>query len=69
MNYVIKGDEPEDVVFLDYSRAITVHKSQSDEFDNVLLIDEFKGPSDIYFKWLYTGITRARKSITIARYF
>jgi exodeoxyribonuclease-5 len=68
-SYAINGEEPEDVVFLDYCRAITVHKSQADEFDNVLLIDEFKGSSDIYFKWLYTGITRAKKSVTIARYF
>jgi exodeoxyribonuclease-5 len=68
-NYIITGDEDENIVFLDFGYAYTVHKSQGSEFDNVLIIDEFKGASDIYAKWLYTAITRAKKSVTIARYF
>jgi exodeoxyribonuclease-5 len=68
-NYSISGEEDEDIVFLDYGYAYTVHKSQGSEFDNVLIIDEFKGSSDMYNRWLYTAITRARKSVTIARYF
>jgi exodeoxyribonuclease-5 len=58
----------EDVVFLDFGYAYTVHKSQGSEFDKVLVIDEFKGDNKVYNKWLYTAITRARKSVTIARY-
>jgi exodeoxyribonuclease-5 len=68
-NYIINGEEDEDIVFLDFGYAYTVHKSQGSEFDNVLIIDEFKGANDIYNKWLYTAITRAKKSVTIARYF
>jgi exodeoxyribonuclease-5 len=68
-NYVISGEEDEDIVFLDYGYAYTVHKSQGSEFNNVLIIDEFKGASDMYNKWLYTAITRARESVTIARYY
>jgi exodeoxyribonuclease-5 len=69
MNYVITGSEDENVVFLDYGYAYTVHKSQGSEFNDVLIIDEFRGSNEIYNKWLYTAITRARKSVTIARYF
>jgi exodeoxyribonuclease-5 len=68
INYIITGDEDEDIVFLDYGYSCTTHKSQGGEFDNVLVIDEFRGSADIYNKWLYTAITRARKSVTIARY-
>jgi exodeoxyribonuclease-5 len=65
--YIIE-EATDDVVFLDFGNACTVHKSQSTEYDNVLIIDEFKGSTDLYNKWLYTAITRARKSVTIARY-
>jgi exodeoxyribonuclease-5 len=67
-NYIIPGEVDEDIVFLDYGYAYTVHKSQGSEFDHVLIIDEFKGSADMYNRWLYTAITRARKSVTIARY-
>jgi exodeoxyribonuclease-5 len=63
------GDCPDDVVFLDFGYAYTVHKSQGSEFDNVLIIDEFRGSEQLYNKWLYTAITRAKKSVTVARYF
>jgi exodeoxyribonuclease-5 len=69
VNYIITGDEDADIVFLDFGYACTVHKSQGSEFNDVLIIDEFKGSDEIYNKWLYTAITRARKSVTIARYF
>jgi exodeoxyribonuclease-5 len=69
VNFIIPGDEDEDIVFLDFGYAYTVHKSQGSEFNDVLIIDEFKGSNEIYNKWLYTAITRARKSVTIARYF
>jgi UvrD-like helicase C-terminal domain len=48
-----------------YGYALTVHKAQGSEWANVLLVDErfcFPGMS---LRWLYTGITRARESITI----
>jgi exodeoxyribonuclease-5 len=68
-DYIIPDEVDEDMVFLDFGYAYTVHKSQGSEFDHVLIIDEFKGSKDIYNKWLYTAITRARKSVTIARYY
>ncbi len=57
----------ESIAILDYGYALTVHKSQGSEWDNVLIIDEYGGSKDIYPKWLYTGITRGKKSVTLAR--
>jgi len=54
----------------DFGYAITVHKAQGSEWDNVLLIDDgiFVTFSQATRKpWLYTGITRASKRLTIAR--
>jgi hypothetical protein len=48
-----------------FGYALTVHMAQGSEFDRVVLIDEWFGDDRI--PWLYTGITRAAKRITIAR--
>ena len=59
---------PQFQVVLDFGYAVTVNKSQGSEYGDVLLIDEFRGSDKDYAKWLYTGITRSKKSITIARF-
>lgn len=59
---------PQFQTVLDYGYALTVHKSQGSSWPNVLVIDEFKGSKSDYKKWLYTAITRAEKSVTIARF-
>lgn len=43
--------------------AMTVHKSQGSEFDNVLLILPEKDSEVLTKELIYTGITRARKSL------
>jgi exodeoxyribonuclease-5 len=47
-----------------FGYAITVYQAQGSEFDAVLLIDE---RDDDRARHLYTGITRAKERITIAR--
>lgn len=50
---------------LDWGHALTVHKAQGSEWDEVVLHDEsgvFRGAGD---RWLYTGITRAKEDLTI----
>lgn len=48
--------------------AATVHKAQGSEWENVLLIDEYsRGTAQERRQWLYTGITRAVKRITVVR--
>jgi exodeoxyribonuclease-5 len=49
----------------DYGYAITVHRAQGSQWDNVVLIDEWH--FEDREKWLYTGITRAADRITILR--
>lgn len=49
----------------DYGYALTVHKSQGSQWNNVYLFDESGGFRDNRQEWLYTGITRAADRITI----
>lgn len=49
-----------------FSYAITVHKAQGSEFDHVLLVDEYSMEENRK-EWLYTGLTRAAKSIQVVR--
>jgi len=51
----------------DFGYAITVHKSQGSQWDKVLLYDESYCFKQDRFKWMYTGVTRAAKQLTIAR--
>jgi len=57
---------PKGVERFDYAYAITCHKSQGSEFDNVLIYNEALG-ADMTEKrrWLYTAITRAKKTATL----
>ena len=53
-----------EINFFNTAYCISVHKSQGSEYDNVVLFDEKKYFTDPE-KWLYTGITRAKKKIII----
>ena len=48
-----------------YSYAITCHKSQGGQWENVFVEKPYlkEGPNKEYFRWLYTAITRAKKSL------
>lgn len=48
-----------------YGYAITVHKSQGSQWDNVLLFDESAAFRDDRWKHLYTGVTRAAERLTV----
>lgn len=52
----------------DFGYAITVHKAQGSQWDKVLLWDDkfFVWDRKERKRWLYTGITRAVESVTIA---
>jgi exodeoxyribonuclease-5 len=49
----------------DYGYVLTVHKSQGSQWDDVVLFDESFAFPDSRARWLYTGITRAAKRLTI----
>ena len=49
----------------DYGYVLTVHKAQGSQWDDVVLFDESFAFPDSRERWLYTGITRAAKKLTI----
>ena len=49
-----------------FDQCRTTHKMQGSEEDNIILIDEYTR-QDERVSWLYTGITRAAKRMTIVR--
>ena len=55
--------------FFDFGYCLTVHKAQGSQASRVLLIEEpckyWEG--EMWFRWLYTGITRAEKQLLIVR--
>lgn len=50
---------------LDFGWAITCHKSQGSQWDDVLVIDESHVFRNEWKRWLYTAITRAAQRLTI----
>lgn len=73
---VDKADEKFIIEFYDgkivnsfnYGYAITTHKSQGSEWPNILIYDDcFYHDDANYRRWLYTSVTRAKKTVTIIR--
>lgn len=55
------------VDLFDFGYAISVHRSQGSEWDNVVLFEQRTKHWDntFYRKWLYTAITRAKKNLFV----
>ena len=51
----------------DYGYALTVHKAQGSQWNNVVLFDESYAFKETRQRWLYTAITRAAEKLTIVR--
>ncbi len=51
----------------DYGYALTVHKAQGSQWDNVLLFDESYCFRADKWRWLYTGITRAAERVIVVK--
>ncbi len=60
-------EKSDDVDYFDWGYCITAHKSQGSEWDHVLVIEEgeFMWKGDLWRRWLYTAITRARERLII----
>lgn len=50
-----------------FAYAITAHKSQGSQWENVLIIDESHIFRDEKKNWLYTALTRASNKVTLVR--
>lgn len=51
----------------DYGYALTVHKAQGSQWDEVVLFDESFAFREHSARWLYTGVTRAAQRLTVVR--
>lgn len=50
----------------DYAYAITCHKAQGAQWDNVLVLEEgFPYSREEHARWLYTAVTRASKNVIV----
>lgn len=55
----------DDLINLKHAYAITIHKAQGSEFDHVIMPITMNYGRMLYNKLLYTGISRAKKSLTL----
>ena len=51
----------------DYGYALTVHKAQGSQWNNIVLFDESYAFKETRQRWLYTAITRAAERLTVVR--
>jgi len=51
----------------DFGYALTCHKSQGSQWDDVICYDESQTFREDAAKWLYTAITRPAKTVTVVR--
>jgi exodeoxyribonuclease-5 len=49
----------------DYGYALTVHKAQGSQWNDVVIFDESYAFREHRSRWLYTGITRAAERLTV----
>jgi exodeoxyribonuclease-5 len=59
--YALRKDSDE----FDFGYALTVHKAQGSQWDHVTLFDESFAFREHRARWLYTGVTRAAKQLTL----
>jgi exodeoxyribonuclease-5 len=58
-------DRPKGSRLWDYAYALTAHKAQGSEFDQVIVTDS---APQAYRQWLYTSITRAKEAVLVLDY-
>ncbi len=51
----------------DYGYALTVHKAQGSQWDNIVLFDESYMFREHRARWLYTAVTRAAERLIVVR--
>lgn len=57
--------QKKDLKNIRHAYAITIHKSQGSEFDHVIMPISFNYGAMLYNKILYTGVSRAKKSLIL----
>lgn len=67
-NNIVRNKEKLYLDNFDYGYAITCHKSQGSEMENVMVIEQkcsYWSEGDMWRRWLYTAVTRSRKNLMI----
>jgi exodeoxyribonuclease-5 len=61
----IKANQYFNALQVKFSYAITCHKSQGGQWENVIIEQPYlpEGPSKEYLRWLYTAVTRAKTNL------
>jgi exodeoxyribonuclease-5 len=61
----IKANQYFNALQVKFSYAITCHKSQGGQWENVIVEQPYlpEGPSKEYLRWLYTAVTRAKTNL------
>lgn len=67
-----RGEEPpyfeiKEAECFDYGYALTTHKAQGSQWDNVLIFDESRCFRQDAHRWMYTAITRAAEKVTVVQ--
>ena len=63
-----KGALAHGLAVLSFSHALTCHKSQGSEWETVMLVDDYaRKEAGENRRWLYTAVTRAKKTLVYAR--
>lgn len=57
----------QDIQQFDFGYAITVHKSQGSQYNNLVVFEEWLGDQDFHRLWLYTAVTRAIDNLIIVQ--
>lgn len=61
-----RKDNPPLPIEFNYGYAITTHRAQGSQWDNVLVVEEnFPFDKEEHARWLYTACTRAAKKLTL----
>ena len=50
-----------------YGYALTVHKAQGSQWNDIVLFDESRVFGEDRWRWLYTALTRASQTVTVVR--
>ena len=75
LKQVFEEENPEEIPWnarkryddFDFGYALTVHKAQGSQWNEVVLFDESFAFRDTRQRWLYTAITRAAERLTVVR--
>lgn len=66
---VFEQDGEDDIVHLDFGYCLSTFRAQGSEYKHGLFLDEFKGPQEVYNKFVYTGLTRFSMGVDFVKDF